>query len=146
LAKRLTEDQLRRMTAMFVDDKHGHEYIAQAVGIAGSSVSRYHRAFKGKVPMPVYVGRELRKYDLIKSYTPYVRAEAKTVEYERERTPALGHSHNAELGETPPTAFVDAQPELPGTPEISPYYDTYVALKIQRDKLDTAIAAVEELL
>jgi len=80
MAKRLSKNQLTRMTAMFVADSRSNDNIAAAIGIAISSVSRYRRAFAGKIPMPHLVGRALRKYDLIKSYTPYVRPEAMTVE------------------------------------------------------------------
>ena len=80
MSKQLHEDQLRRMTAMFVENVSSNETIAAAIGIANSSVSRYRRTFKGKIPMPPHVGYLLKRYDLLKLYTPYVYSEAMNVD------------------------------------------------------------------
>jgi hypothetical protein len=80
MSKQLHEDQLRRMTAMFVENASSNETIAAAIGIANSSVSRYRRTFKGKIPMPPHVGYLLKRYDLFKLYTPYVWPEAMNVD------------------------------------------------------------------
>lgn len=80
MSKQFHEDQLRRMTAMFVDNASSNETIAAAIGIANSSVSRYRRAFKGEMPMPPHVGYRLRRFDLLKLYTPYVYSEAMNVD------------------------------------------------------------------
>ena len=75
MSKQLHEDQLRRMTAMFVENASSNETIAAAIGIANSSVSRYRRAFKGEIPMPPHVGYRLKRFDLLKLYTQHVRPE-----------------------------------------------------------------------
>ena len=75
MSKQLHEDQLRRMTAMFVENVSSNETIAAAIGIANSSVSRYRRAFKGEIPMPPHVGYRLKRFDLLKLYTQHVRPE-----------------------------------------------------------------------
>ena len=80
MSKQFHEDQLRRMTAMFVDNASSNETIAAAIGIANSSVSRYRRAFKGEMTMPPHVGYRLRRFDLLKLYTPYVYSEAMNVD------------------------------------------------------------------
>ena len=79
MAKLLHENQLRRMTAMFVENVSNNLTIAEAIGIANSSVSRYRRAFKGEIPMPPYVGSRLKKFDLLKLYTQHVRPEDEPV-------------------------------------------------------------------
>ena len=80
MSKQLHEDQLRRMTAMCVENVSSNETIAAAIGIANSSVSRYRRTFKGKIPMPPHVGYRRKRFDLLKLYTPYVYSEAMNVD------------------------------------------------------------------
>tara|TARA_R110000765_G_scaffold49669_5_gene101053 strand:- start:28 stop:462 length:435 start_codon:yes stop_codon:yes gene_type:complete len=68
MAKQLTDDQLRQMTAMFVEDVRKQDDIAKVVGVAHSTVNRYQRVFNGKRAMPPHVRQQLDKYDLLKLY------------------------------------------------------------------------------
>ena len=148
MSKQLHEDQLRRMTAMFVENASSNETIAAAIGIANSSVSRYRRTFKGKIPMPPHVGYLLKRYDLLKLYTPYVYSEAMNVDgIDVHNDVRLAEINEANRRSGLPAWESDAQAVLEKIdPQISdPIAGAINKLEAERTRLSLAIETLKRL-
>ena len=151
MSKQLHEDQLRRMTAMFVENASSNETIAAAIGIANSSVSRYRRAFKGEIPMPPHVGYRLKRFDLLKLYTQHVRPE-RTLNVADDDFAASANLRLAEINEANrrsglPAGESDAQAVLEKLdPQISdPIAGAINKLEAERTRLSLAIETLKRL-
>ena len=152
---------VKRMTAAFVSGELASWEIAQNLGVSQSTVSNYRRMFDGLLPIGRTIGYKLSRAGVMSQYpsdTPDVSMEVKLEKLKAQEIARRREEHRHDAEAVATASFVashfpdvteevvNSQPELPGIPEISPIRIAISQLMNEKNKIDTAIEALEALL